>query len=258
VIRRFVTLRRQNSPAAIPTQKGFAMTLRFQTLWMVAMTVLVAMAQVAVAQPENRPERGEGGGQPVFGGRSVRSGVNFGGASAVRLASDPQVQKALKLSDEQQDEIEAIHDNFRESFRDMLRSGGGPGGIGKLNEEAKAKLNEVLDDDQEQRLRGIVIQIMGPTAVLVDDELAQELKVTDEQKEQLQEVQRDNMQKMFAAFKDAGPPEKMDRGKFEKLHAENLKALREVLNADQQKQLESLEGEKVKIDRTRHARTRRC
>jgi hypothetical protein len=224
------------------------MALRFRTVSTVAIAVLVIMAQGAGAQPEDRPERG---GQPVFGGQRMRSGVSFGGASAVRMAGIPEVQKALKLNDEQKDEIEAINDDFRDSFRDMLRSGGGPGGIEKLNDEAKAKLNEVLDDAQEKRLRGIVIQIMGPTAVLVDDALAKDLKVTDEQKEELQEVQRDNMQKMFTAFQDAGPPEKMDRGKFEKLHAENLKALRDVLDADQQKQLEALEGEKVKIDMMR-------
>jgi hypothetical protein len=232
---------------------------------MVAIAVLVVMAQGAGAQPEDRPERGDRGGQPVFGVQRMRSGVSFGGASAVRMAGIPEVQKALKLSDEQKDEIEAINDDFRDNFREMLRSGGGPGGIEKLNDDAKAKLNEVLDDDQEKRLRGIVIQIMGPTAVLVDDALAQDLKVTDEQKEQLQEVQRDNMQKMFTAFQDAGPPEKMDRGNFEKLHAENLKALRDVLNADQPTETVGSAGRRKSEDRhdaaawrrPRHARTRR-
>src|SRR5687767_11235706 len=100
------------------------MTLRFRTVWMAAFSVLVVMSQGAGAQPEDRPERGDRGGQPVFGGPRMRSGVNFGGASAVRMASDPQVQKAIKLSDEQKDEIEAINDDFRNSFRDMLRSGG--------------------------------------------------------------------------------------------------------------------------------------
>jgi Spy/CpxP family protein refolding chaperone len=230
------------------------MIRNLRTIWLAAfaVTVVLAVSQVADAQ------RGEGGGGPRgpggFGGpggpRMMRggSGAGFGAGSAVRLAATPEVQKALKLSKDQKKKVEEINDELRDGFRKLLQEGGAREGMQKVNEDAAAKLAEVLDDDQQKRLRGIVIQMLGAGAVMVDAELAKELEITPDQKTKLEEIQRSHMRKMSEAFRAGGVPDEDSRGKFEELRASGQKKLLDVLSSEQQEQLNSLKGEKVKID----------
>jgi hypothetical protein len=117
-----------------------------------------------------------------------------------------------------------------------------------MGEYAAAQLAELLDEEQEKRLRGISIQIAGVSAVLVDRNLAEELKITEDQKARLQEIQRGNMQEMSDTFRVPGIPPGESRGRFEELHAKGEKRLLAVLTTDQQKQLDARKGEAIKID----------
>jgi Spy/CpxP family protein refolding chaperone len=208
---------------------------------------VVVLAQVVQAQPEQGPGGGPGG-PGRFRGSFMRSGSGFGAGAKVRLAAIEEVQKALKVSDEQKKQIDDLNTELRDGFRTVLQGGGGREGIQKLNEEVAAKLNEVLDDDQEKRLRGITIQIIGPNVVLVDAEVAKELKVTDEQKTKLEEAQQENMREMGEAFRGSGTPDESDRKKFEELREKGQKRLLDVLTSEQQEQLNAMKGEEVKID----------
>jgi Spy/CpxP family protein refolding chaperone len=224
------------------------MIRNLRTIWLAAFaaTAVLALSQIAEAQQgEGRSGPRGPGGQRVMRGNS---GAGFGAGSAVRLAAIPEVQKALKLSKDQKKEIEEINDELRDGFRKLLQEGGAREGMQKVNEDAAAKLAEVLDDDQEKRLRGITIQLTGASAVMVDAELAKQLKITDEQKTRLEEIQQSNMRAMSEAFRAGGVPDEGRRGKFEELRAEGQKKLLDVLTSEQQDQLNSLKGEEVKID----------
>jgi Spy/CpxP family protein refolding chaperone len=202
--------------------------------------VVLVVSQMAHAQPEE--------GRRERGGEGRRFGGGFG-MPGIRLATLDEVQEALELSDEQKTKVEEINDKFRDDFRKLLDDGPEPEAMRKLSQDASAKLAEVLDDDQEKRLRGISIQVMGAGAVVADPDLAKELNVTEEQKEKLRDASMENMRAMRDSFGEMRDlPEDQRRKKGEELRADANKKLLAVLTSDQQEQLEALKGEKVEID----------
>jgi hypothetical protein len=208
----------------------------------------MATAQVAEAQREGRGRGGRG-----FGGRG-----GFGSISAVQLVAEAEeVQSALKLTDDQMTKVEEINDQLREDRRDLFGQGGGGGDframreeMEKLNQEASAKLAEVLDEGQQKRLMGIQIQVNGADS-LFEAAIAKELSVTDEQKEKLEEIRDENRQAMMDAreeFQDLSREEM--REKAQEMRAEADKKLLAALDSDQQSKYEALKGDPVEIDRS--------
>jgi Spy/CpxP family protein refolding chaperone len=209
--------------------------------WLVvfSFSILLTLMQAANAQ---REEGRRGGGGP--------EGRRFGfGSPALRLATNEKVQEALKLSDEQKSKVEELDQQFRDDFRKLLEDGVDREEFRKLSEETSAKLAEVLDDDQQKRLQGISIQVMGAGALLADSALAKELEVSDEQKTKLRETQQANMRAMGESFRELRELSGEERrAKFEELRAAADKKLLEVLTSEQQEKLNSLKGEKVDVD----------
>jgi Spy/CpxP family protein refolding chaperone len=166
------------------------------------------------------------------------------------LVTLPEVQRALKLAARQKRGVAKINQDMIDGRRKLFQAGVGGigGGIQKLGEDAADKLAKLLDDEQEKRLRGITIQIAGANAVMIDAVLAKELKITDDQKSKLQEIQQANMREMSETFQASGIPPENSRAKFEELHANGQKKLLAVLTTEQQKQLDSLQGDKIEID----------
>ena len=203
--------------------------------------IVVAMSQVSLAQP------GEGRGD-----RRGPEGRAFGSGplSSVRLAATDEVAAALKLTDEQSDQIAKINQQLREDVRAAFDGGGGREKMRELYGEAAAKLAEILDDAQEKRLMGIVIQVNGANATN-DPAVAKELNITDDQKANLAEVRDGIMQAMREAFDEIrGQDLSRDemRTKFEQLRDDADKKVLAVLTDEQQAQLEALKGEPVEID----------
>jgi hypothetical protein len=179
--------------------------------------------------------------------------------SPVQLVSEAdEVRAALAVTAEQEEKIETINDELREARREAF--GGGGGGdfraaqaeMEKLNQEASAKLAEVLDANQQKRLLGISIQVNG-AAALSDPAVAKELEITDDQKTQLDEARESNMDAAREAFQDLRDQELSQeemREKFQEIQQEGDKKLLAVLTSDQQAKLEQLKGEPVEIDRS--------
>jgi Spy/CpxP family protein refolding chaperone len=198
-----------------------------------AAAIGLAVAQLAVAQREG-PRRG-GRGFPL---------------SAARLATADEVQAALKLSDEQKDKIAAINDELRDDVREAFQSGGGLEQMQELNEKASAKLAEVLDEGQQKRLMGVLVQLNGPGA-LMEPAVVSELKLTEEQKARLAEIRQTGMQSFRDAFqqmREQNLSRDEIRAKFDELRADTDKKLLAELTPEQRAQLESLKGEPIEID----------
>jgi Spy/CpxP family protein refolding chaperone len=83
---------------------------------------------------------------------------------------------------------------------------------------------------------------------MVDADLAEELKITDEQKAKLEKAQQENMREMSEAFRASGAPDESKRKKFEEMREQGQKRLIEVLTSEQQEQLNAMKGEEVKVD----------
>lgn len=201
----------------------------------VAVLVIAAMlCQAAVAQNEEgkaRRSRGNRGG----------GGMGFGPPSMAMLAGNDKVQDALKLSDDQKDKIKKINSDAREEMRKEFQSGGRPDPekMRQLRQDTSDKVKEVLNADQQKRLMGIFIQVMGAGAVM-DPEVGKAIDLTEDQKTKIHDA--------------VGPPPgggqagRGDRQSFQERREKQEKAVMDVLTADQKTKLESLKGEKVEID----------
>jgi Spy/CpxP family protein refolding chaperone len=212
--------------------------------WMVAaLAIVTVMAQLAEAQRE--------------GGRRGRGGRGFGRMipSVQLVAESDNVQVALNVTPEQKEKIETINRELRDSRREVYDRAEGDfraaqGEMEKLNQDASAKLADVLEEDQQKRLLGISIQVNG-AAALNEPAVAKELNVTDEQKAKLAEVRESNMRAMGESFRDLRDQElsREEMGaKLQELQKESDKKLLAVLTSDQQAKLEELKGEPVEVD----------
>jgi hypothetical protein len=221
-------------------------------LWTIAaLAIVVAAAEVAEAQREGGRR---GGGRGGFG---RGGGFNL---SAVDLAAAEEVQAALNLTDEQKQKVEEIEDQLREDRRDLFQQGGGGDFRAmqeereKLNQEAAAKLAEVLDETQQKRLMGIRIQVNGASS-LFEEEVAKELAITEDQKSTLADIQDSNREAAREAFQDFQDLSREERNaKFQELRTEGDKKLLAALTSDQQAQFKALQGDPVEIDMSQFRR----
>jgi len=222
---------------------------RFLGIVLPVLAVSLLTADAALAQGQGR--RGGFGG---FGGMQTQPAM---------LLPNPQVQKELKLTDEQIAKIREITDALRpqpgaarpdfqnmseEERREFFAE------MQKKNEEAGKKATEVLTDAQSARFKQIQLWIQGTGALVQNEELGKKLAITDDQKAALKTITEESAKK----------GQELGRGLFgrgasdeERTKArEQLTALRTeteaecmaVLTDDQKAQFEKLRGPKFELD----------
>jgi hypothetical protein len=204
---------------------------------MVGFAVALAVVQPALAQ------RG--------GGRGF--GRLFGGIAKAQLATLDEVQAELKLNDEQKTQVEEINDQLREDRRDLFGSGFGQfseirAEMDRLNREASAEVDKILNDGQKMRLQEIAIQVNGPAA-LNDPSVVEQLKLTDDQKTKLEEARAENNKVAEDAMADFGEMSREERReKFRELGDAAGDRLLGVLTDEQKTQFKEMEGDQIEID----------
>lgn len=199
--------------------------------------LLVALTADVMAQG-----RGQGGGQ---GGRGGGGGFGGRGMSRMMLLRAEPVQKALDLSDETTEKIQAI-------IEENMPAPGGGGG--RPDPEAMAKAEEevlgLLDDKQKKRLLGIYAQATGARALL-DDNIAKELKIDDDLKSEIQgkldDMAAGMREKMQEIMAEAGDDRQAAMEKMQAMRADMDKEVLALLSDDQKKAFEDLKGEKVEL-----------
>ena len=212
-----------------------------------ALALVAAAGDVSFAQ---RP-RGDGG----RGGPGGRGGFGFGGPGGAggggitQLLQDENVRKELDLEAEQVKSLTEIGNTLREEL-DAQRQGFDFGSLRDLSEEqrnaklaeirqqsekitssAQKKIEEVLLPPQLERLKQIEVQSrmrFGAEQALTNGPLAEELKITDEQKEKLAKKQEE----VQAALQE----------KIAKLRQEAQEELFSVLDPSQQDELKKKIG----------------
>lgn len=235
----------------------------------------VMVAGLAMAQ-QGGP--GGGGGQRFGGGQGGR--MNSMMMSPVFLIGREDVQKDLKLTDEQKTKLAAL----RESTPMMNRGGrggggaagggrgagggGGQGGGGgragaggggagqgggfdpaemeKQLKEAEAKINEILTDEQEVRIKQIGVQLQGGRA-LMNENIQKELGMTADQKKKVNDLNQAQQQANMELFQRVQNQE-IGREEMQEIMQKNNKTLEDellkVLTADQKTKFDAMKGPK--------------
>lgn len=212
------------------------------------------LAGPVAAQQQGGPRGGFGRG---FGG-----GMG-GGLNETGLLNNEQVQKELELVADQISKIEKIREESRSKFaqfpegvRDMsqadrekafadMRAKNEP-----VMKEIREKINEVLLPDQRDRLKELAIQAQG-TGALNTPEVAEALKITDEQKKKLETIREESGKKfgeLFSGGRGQGGPSEEARAKMTELRKEISEQTLAVLTTEQKAQFEKMKGEKSEID----------
>ncbi len=216
---------------------------RFST-WVLAF-VLCTLTAITFAQPP-------GGG---FG-----RGRGFGGGFS--MLGMAEVQKELKMTPEQVGKLKDAGEDLDKSMQALREETGNPF---ELSDEGRAKFfakmqemqtkaaASVLKEDQMKRYRQLDLQQSGSQALSRKD-VAEELKLSDEQKEKLATLQKEQGEAMGQIFRNGGNFRDMtedERAAFRKKMGDMRKSFNDkafaVLSADQNKKWKEMLGEPFKF-----------
>jgi Spy/CpxP family protein refolding chaperone len=209
-------------------------------------------ALAAKLAEEGFGDRGGRGGRGA-GFQGPRGGGGFGGfgGGLVFLADQKSVREELKMTEEQVKKVEEFREKARgEGFR------GGRGGFNpeefqkRMEERTKAEtkaLAEILKPEQLKRLKQISWQREG-TRALGNEEVAEALKLSTEQKDKIKTIREDSMKEMRELFGGGGRGGNREeaRKKFEDLRKATDEKIHAVLTAEQKTKLKELTGEPFK------------
>ena len=203
-----------------------------------ALALLLVVAENSFAQQQGR-------------GRGFGRGFNV---SQPQLASLEQVQTELKVTAEQKSKITEANETLSSKRRELFQ-GGNQGNqdnradrreqLERATAEATEQVRAALDETQQKRLREIWIQVNG-TAVLDEEPISKELKITEQQRDQIAEARREAFEGALQNFRDLSAEER--REKFQEARSEAEKKALAALTAEQRQQFEKMQGEKIEID----------
>jgi Spy/CpxP family protein refolding chaperone len=188
--------------------------------------LVLAIAAVACgtaqAQQRQRPGGGAGGfGGPLFllGQKSVQEELKL---------SDEQVKQVKELADKQRESLQGLRDLSQEERQTKMQE------AAKTNDKAISKL---LKPEQYKRVRQIALQQQGSRA-LSNEEVAKALKISEEQKDKIKEIQT----KAFEEMRGLGRDEEARKKRQEMMKATNEQVMG-VLTAEQKTKLKEMQGE---------------
>ena len=230
---------------------------RLQRLTVFSMTLVLGAAFACAAQAQ--AAEGSRGG----------SRRGFGRGSLLALLRMEQVQKEMKLSEEQTAKVnklvEKLGAEMREQYaalrkiedRDQRRAK-----MTELSEQIDGKVREqlrgALKRDQMMRLYQIRMQVRPVADSLSNQYVARRLKLTEEQQKKVAEISKETQAKqseLFGAMRNASDAQRSEA--FQKLRqlrsAADEKALA-VLTAEQKEAFENMKGEKIKLETERGRR----
>lgn len=184
-----------------------------------------------------------------------RRGLNrlFGVIPSVTLAQLEEVQADLKLTDEQKTKVASLNEDLSEERRAAREDAAGDfekmrKEITLLNAEFTKEFNATLDEAQQKRAYEVYLQVNGPVA-LSDESVATALKVSDEQKQKLEQSLADSRTKAFESFQSFQSLSDEERTKkVAEMIQSRDDSLLAVLDDAQKKQLEEMKGAKLEVD----------
>lgn len=199
------------------------------------------------------------------GARSGRGG--FGGASSrtlTGLLGREEVQKELKLTDEQKEKVAEIAKKLGAEMRaqyaglrEITDTEKRAAKMAELRDQqdtkAREALAEVISREQLMRLYQIRIQVNGTVYALSNRFVARMLKLTDEQKEKVAAIDKSTQQKQreaSAGLRGASQEARTEAmAKLRKLRQAADEEALALLTAEQKEGLEKVKGDKFELQR---------
>ena len=220
--------------------------IRVRSLLLLSVLALLGIGMVSQAEAQSR---------------GLRRGSFLG------IIGAEQVQKELKLSEEEVEKVKKLAETMRKEMGEQF---------GKLreiedrqerrdkmislsqefDEKARSAIRKVISGEQMVRIYQIRLQLRGDLYGVNNKWVAGQLKLTDEVKRKAAELDKETQEKVFEAYsalrdlKDEERRKKYGeiREKTSKIRAEaNEKALG-MLNDEQKEQYEKFKGEEFKIE----------
>lgn len=182
-------------------------------------------------------------------------GFGMGGGAGFLMA--PNVQKDLKLSDEQvakvQDTLREVREKHADDFQGLrdLAPEERQQKVASLNKEMADEVKKALalSAEQSKRFDQISLQTRGLMA-FADPTVQEKVKLTADQKSQIREIQQASFANLRGAFtKDASPEERREAmTKMREAQRESMKKAQALLSDDQKKEWKELTGEPIEIE----------
>jgi Spy/CpxP family protein refolding chaperone len=169
----------------------------------------------------------------------------MGAGMAGMLLERPDVQRELNLTEQQKNQIRQMQENQRVAMQELRNL---------PPEERRQKMQElrqkndpvnVLNETQKKRLREIELQAMGAFA-LMQPEVADQLKLTQEQRSKLQGVVMQSMQQMREQFQGGGFGQGAQQ--MQQMRDQMEKQMLEVLTPVQRQQWQQMQGKPFQFE----------
>ncbi len=224
----------------------------------VLMVLALALAMTAVCYSADQPQERGGPGRGL-GSRN----------SLLGLLGREQVQKELKLTDEEtakvKEVVEKLRGEMREQFQALEQVENRDERRAKLtqfsdelDEKLRDQLRDVVSREKMMRLYQIRMQYRPAVDSLTSRFLADRLKLTDEQKTKLEEIKKDMQAKqseLFAKMREASENNRSELfQQMRDLSTESDAKALGVLTDEQKKSFEEMKGEKFELQMERGRR----
>jgi len=172
--------------------------------------------------------------------------------SGLALLRSDVVAKDLALTDEQTEAVKKLGDDARKQMtglRDSLKDATREERAAKMADAEKdiaKKVDAVLNETQRARLQEIKLQVRGPAA-LTDKEVADALKLSEEQVRKLTELAEARRSAVRAAIEAAAGDRTAAREKVGQIAKDAADKMMDVLTSDQKEAFEKMKGKKLDL-----------
>jgi hypothetical protein len=129
----------------------------------------------------------------------------MGGLGLLRMT---EVQKELKMTSVQVAQVSTKDKELRDQMRAQFQTGGGPDGdpedrekmFAQIQAKQKKAVADILTADQLKRYDQLVLQQQGAMALTHNTEVQTALKLTDDQKANMEDIQNNAREEMRSSF----------------------------------------------------------
>jgi Spy/CpxP family protein refolding chaperone len=217
--------------------------MRVKTIVVSVLAASLVYSALAQGVFGGQPRQGQGG--PAQRGQGF--GRMMGAGMAGMLLQRPDVQRELNLTEQQKTQIRQMQEAMRAAWQEMRNLP--PQERRQKMEELRQKNDptRVLNESQKKRLREIELQAMGPIAFL-QPEVADELKLTQEQRSRLQGIVMQQMQQLREQFQGGGFRQGQGAQNFQQIREQMEKQMLEVLTPAQREKWQQMQGKPFQFE----------